>query len=111
MDAQKVQNFRFFCIPEPKYDYSKEGDTFVQVSYLFYILKLVDLFDTVFFILRKKNNQVTFLHIYHHAGIVVVFYVYLKLFSGGGNGTIYGNTSKISNLCLITINFHLSLPK
>lgn len=98
MDASKLHNFQFFCIPEPKYDFTKEGDTVVYVSYMFYVLKLFDLFDTIFFILRKKNNQASFLHIYHHAGIVVVFYLYFKLLSGGGNGTIFGKTSSIKNL-------------
>ncbi|KAK9709868.1 GNS1/SUR4 family [Popillia japonica] len=30
------------------------------------LLKFIDLLDTVFFILRKKDNQVTNLHLYHH---------------------------------------------
>ena len=28
--------------------------------------KLFDLFDTILFVLRKKSNQITFLHVYHH---------------------------------------------
>ncbi|CAH2211283.1 jg22458, partial [Pararge aegeria aegeria] len=28
--------------------------------------KHIDLLDTVFFVLRKKENQVTFLHVFHH---------------------------------------------
>lgn len=46
---------------------------------MFFMLKVVDLMDTVFFILRKKNNQVTFLHIYHHAGMVTLGFLYLKV--------------------------------
>ncbi|GFT41548.1 elongation of very long chain fatty acids protein 7 [Nephila pilipes] len=34
-----------------------------------YLLKFVDLLDTVFFVLRKKQNQVTFLHLFHHSGL------------------------------------------
>lgn len=34
--------------------------------------------------LRKKNNQVTFLHVYHHAIMVVSCYLYIRFFSGGG---------------------------
>lgn len=63
-----------------------------QASYLFFLLKVADLLDTVFFILRKKGNQVTFLHIYHHAGMVTAGYVYLKLYSGGGYATVLGKT-------------------
>jgi GNS1/SUR4 family len=28
--------------------------------------KLFDLFETIFFVLRKKSNQISFLHVYHH---------------------------------------------
>ncbi|KAJ6640089.1 Elongation of very long chain fatty acids protein 1 [Pseudolycoriella hygida] len=30
-------------------------------------LKIFDLLDTIFFVLRKKSNQLTFLHVSHHA--------------------------------------------
>ena len=36
--------------------------------YLYFIIKVVDLLDTIFFVLRKKQSQVTFLHVYHHTG-------------------------------------------
>ncbi|GFW72144.1 elongation of very long chain fatty acids protein 7 [Trichonephila clavipes] len=34
-----------------------------------YLLKFADLLDTVFFVLRKKQNQITFLHVFHHSGL------------------------------------------
>lgn len=36
------------------------------VCWIFYMSKFIELFDTLFFILRKKFNQVTFLHVFHH---------------------------------------------
>ncbi|CAH0728003.1 unnamed protein product, partial [Brenthis ino] len=33
----------------------------------YFIAKHVDLLDTVFIVLRKKDRQVTFLHVFHHA--------------------------------------------
>ncbi|XP_072940464.1 very long chain fatty acid elongase 7-like [Epargyreus clarus] len=36
----------------------------------YFIAKHIDLLDTVFFVLRKKENQVTFLHVYHHSIMV-----------------------------------------
>lgn len=32
----------------------------------YYISKFTEFFDTLFFVLRKKNNQVTTLHVIHH---------------------------------------------
>ncbi|XP_054158348.1 elongation of very long chain fatty acids protein 7-like [Oppia nitens] len=33
---------------------------------LYFYTKLLDLLDTVFFVLRKKSQQITLLHVYHH---------------------------------------------
>uniref|UniRef100_A0A8C6KYS8 Elongation of very long chain fatty acids protein n=1 Tax=Nothobranchius furzeri TaxID=105023 RepID=A0A8C6KYS8_NOTFU len=40
-----------------------------RVCWWFYLSKVVELSDTIFFILSKKNGQLTFLHVYHHATI------------------------------------------
>ncbi|XP_053185302.1 elongation of very long chain fatty acids protein 1a [Scomber japonicus] len=39
----------------------------IRVAWLFYFSKYVELLDTVFFVLRKKQNQITFLHVFHHS--------------------------------------------
>lgn len=36
----------------------------------------------VFFILRKKQSHVTFLHVYHHANMVLSTWAYLKYIKG-----------------------------
>lgn len=42
-----------------------------------------------FFILRKKNNQVTFLHVYHHASMCVLWWMVCKWIPGkGGEGKV-----------------------
>ena len=38
----------------------------IKTCWLFFFTKFIDLLDTVFFIMRKKNNQLTFLHVMHH---------------------------------------------
>jgi elongation of very long chain fatty acids protein 7 len=58
----------------------------VNVCYFFYLSKFIELFDTMFFILRKKFNQVSVLHVFHH-GIMPVswwfgnyyYYTYLNI--------------------------------
>ncbi|CAH2232416.1 jg19351 [Pararge aegeria aegeria] len=47
---------------------TKESRYLITSSiYLYFAAKISELIDTVFFVLRKKNNQVTFLHVYHHS--------------------------------------------
>ncbi|KAF8783204.1 Elongation of very long chain fatty acids like protein [Argiope bruennichi] len=43
-------------------------------AYNLYIIKFIDLLDTVFFVLRKKQSQVSFLHVFHHAGMCLIYY-------------------------------------
>lgn len=51
--------------------------------WLYFMLKLVDLLDTVFMVLRKNFHQITFLHVYHHAGMVFCIWFGAKAFPGG----------------------------
>ncbi|XP_013134266.1 PREDICTED: elongation of very long chain fatty acids protein 4-like [Papilio polytes] len=46
--------------------------------YPYFVAKHLDLLDTVFFRLRKKDNQVSFLHLYHHSIMVVWGWLYYK---------------------------------
>lgn len=46
-----------------------------RLSYLYFILKIIDYLDTIFFILRKKNEHVSFLHVYHHVVVSTGAYV------------------------------------
>ncbi|KAK7870539.1 hypothetical protein R5R35_002938 [Gryllus longicercus] len=50
---------------------------------LYFWLKIADLLDTVFFVLRKKKKQITFLHVYHHSMMVLLSWVAIKFFPGG----------------------------
>ncbi|CAB4021176.1 elongation of very long chain fatty acids 4 [Paramuricea clavata] len=49
----------------------------------FYLSKYYEMLDTVFFILRKKNNQITFLHVYHHTSILALWWIGIKWVPGG----------------------------
>ncbi|XP_026328273.1 elongation of very long chain fatty acids protein 4-like [Hyposmocoma kahamanoa] len=42
----------------------------INEIYPYFYAKHLDLLDTVFFVLRKKDNQITFLHLYHHTAMV-----------------------------------------
>ncbi len=51
--------------------------------WLFYFSKLIEFLDTVFFIMRKKTNQVTFLHVYHHVTMPLIWWIAVKWYAGG----------------------------
>nr|QXU64635.1 fatty acid elongase 24 [Blattella germanica] len=81
-------NVIFFC-EAPNYSTTEEGLETSRLSWFYFMLKLVDLSDTVFFILRKKFSQVTFLHVYHHA-MMFVFVWGIVRYVPGGHGSIVG---------------------
>ncbi|XP_053691057.1 elongation of very long chain fatty acids protein AAEL008004-like [Sabethes cyaneus] len=68
---------------------SPEAIRELQMIHCYYILKVADLVDTVFFVLRKKQSHVTFLHVYHHAGVLLGAYVYFRVV-GGGHASMLG---------------------
>lgn len=41
---------------------------------IFILSRVIDFLDTVFFILRKKTNQITGLHVFHHAMVPMAMY-------------------------------------
>ena len=63
--------------------YTDRLEFFVLIHYL---SKYLDYFDTVFIILRgKEKQQLSFLHVYHHASIGMIWGALLHI--GHGNGT------------------------
>ncbi|KAF5298126.1 hypothetical protein FQA39_LY02550 [Lamprigera yunnana] len=74
--------YNHFCEPID-YSNSERATEIVKFTYYYHLLKLVDLFDTVFFVLRKKYSQITFLHVYHHAGMCILTWVGTKYLAGG----------------------------
>lgn len=59
----------------------------------YYIAKFTEFFDTLFFILRKKTEHVSTLHVIHHGCMPFSVWMGLK-FAPGKCHTISNNTSK-----------------
>ncbi|XP_068084873.1 very long chain fatty acid elongase AAEL008004 isoform X2 [Anabrus simplex] len=76
------KEFNWKCMPL-RFDTGEYSMEILHGCYWFFWLKVYDLMDTVFFILRKKNSQVTFLHVYHHALMVFASWMSLKYLPGG----------------------------
>lgn len=81
---QAIQNsyarsdWSLWCQPYMPAEDSPIHTIYARVAYLYFSLKLSDLLDTVFFVLRKKTNQVSFLHLYHHSMMALTSYYCLK---------------------------------
>eukprot|EP00117_Sycon_ciliatum_P029675 scpid76693/ scgid23573/ Elongation of very long chain fatty acids protein 4; 3-keto acyl-CoA synthase Elovl4; ELOVL fatty acid elongase 4 len=56
-----------------------------RVIWLYFFSKIIEFADTIFMIVRKKNSQVTFLHVYHHASIAIVWWVVARWMPGGSS--------------------------
>lgn len=68
---------------------SPRGMREVQLVHYYYLLKVADLFDTIFFVLRKKQSHVSFLHVYHHAMMILLPFFYSRIYPGG-HGSVLG---------------------
>jgi len=80
----------------------------VRVCWLYYISKYVEMLDTVFFILRKKNSQVTFLHVYHHSIMAFTWWFGVK-FAAGGLGTFHAMINCVVHVIMYTYYFMAAL--
>ncbi|CAH8636332.1 unnamed protein product [Schistosoma rodhaini] len=67
-------------LPDPN---DKRTDNLVYYGYLFFFSKFVEMLDTVFFLYRGKVDQVTFLHVFHHASMPPSVWWGLKYAPGG----------------------------
>lgn len=71
----------------------------------YFLLKLFDLCDTVFMVLRRKENQVTFLHVYHHVSITLMSFMFLR-WTFGEHLTLSG---LLNNLVHVVMYFYYFL--
>lgn len=50
----------------------------IPIVWLVLVSRFFDFFDTVFFVLRKKNSHVSFLHVFHHTVVPIGFWIGIK---------------------------------
>ncbi|XP_054706217.1 elongation of very long chain fatty acids protein 1-like [Uloborus diversus] len=56
-----------------------------EITWWFYITKYIELMDTVFFVLRKKDRQLSRLHLIHHSTVPLIIWGMLRFEPGGYN--------------------------
>lgn len=69
--GQRLFDFKFPSIN----DRSSNTMHIINMFYYYQWTKFVDYFDTFFFILRKKDRQLTALHIYHHISVPIIGWI------------------------------------
>ena len=53
--------------------YSRETNVPTRLAFrIYFYSKIIELLDTVFMILRHKRRQISFLHVFHHASMVLL---------------------------------------
>ncbi|XP_035401852.1 elongation of very long chain fatty acids protein 7-like isoform X6 [Cygnus atratus] len=82
-----LDDYSYLCQPE---DNSRSLTAFpcdarqmARVCWWFFFSKVIELLDTVFIILRKKQEQLTFLHVYHHGTMLFNWWSGVKYVPGG----------------------------
>lgn len=64
--------------------YHNDAKSIATLTYAYhtFLLKLVELVETVFFVLRKKQGQISKLHVYHHVSTAMLGYIMTKYIGG-----------------------------
>jgi len=61
-----------------EHDLAQDGMAFVL--HIFYLSKVLDFADTVFMIVKRNWRQVSFLHVYHHTSIFLIYWLNANTF-------------------------------
>lgn len=71
----------------------EEYKLYIDLVFKIYLLKVFELTDTVIFVLRKKQRQISFLHVFHHSSTITVAWLPIHYFKSSANWfSVYLNT-------------------
>lgn len=84
-------------------------DTERLLSNAYSINKFVDLIETVIFVLRKKDRQVSFLHLFHHCSMVLLVYLYTTFYGPAGPPAMMSLLNVIVHTLMYTYYFLSSI--
>lgn len=66
------------CSSVKNYQNFSEDASHLKVAWYYMVFKLVDLFTSILFVLRKKFSQLSFLHVYHHTITPICLWLGIK---------------------------------
>ncbi|XP_014209424.1 elongation of very long chain fatty acids protein AAEL008004-like [Copidosoma floridanum] len=95
-----LYDYSYKCQPV---DYSNNSQSLrmARAVYMYFICKLIELLDTVFFVMRKKQRQISFLHLYHHAMMPICAWIGVR-FVPGGHATLLGLINSFIHILMYT---------
>lgn len=73
----------------------------VRVAWLFFFSKYLEMIDTMFLIIRKKNSHLSFLHIFHH-GVLPFWWWFGIKGVPGGMGTFHAMVNVVVHFIMYT---------
>lgn len=76
--------------------------------FLHYCCKFVDFLDTVFILLRKKDAQFSFLHVYHHSTIGIMWGFLLNIGHGNGSASFGAWINSLVHVVMYSHYFYTS---
>ncbi|XP_071555907.1 very long chain fatty acid elongase AAEL008004-like [Temnothorax nylanderi] len=67
----------------PKFDYSYNyiPMRLTRCAWYFFLLKIFDYVETIVFVLRKKDNQISALHLYHHVSTLLFSWAHVRFYA------------------------------
>lgn len=81
-------DYSFRCQPVD-YSNSPKALRMVRGCWWYYFSKFIEFTDTIFFVLRKKNNHISTLHVIHHGVMPMSVWFGVK-FTPGGHSSFFG---------------------
>ncbi|XP_069679220.1 very long chain fatty acid elongase 4-like isoform X2 [Periplaneta americana] len=82
LSASTKLKYSYVCQPITRLSHPEEL-RIANAVWWYYVSKLIEFCDTFFFILRKKENQLTFLHVYHHSTMFSLWWIGIKWVPSG----------------------------
>lgn len=78
----------FGCKPIDPTAKDQKSTRIILYGYVFLLSRLVEFIDTICFVLRKKNRQISGFHVFHHFSVPIAVWFFVK-FAPGGNSAIF----------------------
>ncbi|KAH8267425.1 hypothetical protein KR018_001035, partial [Drosophila ironensis] len=88
---------------------SKDAERLISNAYT--INKFVDLIETLFMVLRKKDKQISFLHLFHHGAMATLPFFIIRFLGYGGFFFAFCYANTLVHVIMYTYYFASSVSK